>query len=202
VSKQVYIAGPMRGHPEFNFPAFDAAALLGRQLGFRVISPAEMDREAGINEKKKITVTPSMCRTFAARDLHAILCCDAIALLPGWRKSVGATAEMAAAKWIGLEVLDATTFEPLHETAVQEAQRICYGDRGDDYGHPLEECERMARLWGPILGTHVTPSQVCLCLIQMKVSREINKPKRDNRVDIAGYAECLNRIHEKLEAVA
>jgi hypothetical protein len=43
---RVYIAGPMRGIPEFNFPAFDAAAR-GRAMGLEIISPAELDRAHG-----------------------------------------------------------------------------------------------------------------------------------------------------------
>ena len=43
--KVVYIAGPMRGYAEFNFPAFDEARNRGILLGFQIVSPADMDRE-------------------------------------------------------------------------------------------------------------------------------------------------------------
>jgi hypothetical protein len=31
----------------------------------------------------------------------------------------------------------------------------------------------------------------------MKVSREVNKHKRDNLTDLAGYAECANMVAER-----
>jgi len=107
---KIYIAGPMRGYAQFNFPAFDEASARGRALGHRIVSPAEMDREADFDEKQTAEITPAMSRAFAKRDTAAILECDAIALLPGWERSTGAKAELALAKWIGIEVLDARTF--------------------------------------------------------------------------------------------
>lgn len=47
---RIYIAGPMRGYPNFNFPAFDEAAARGRALGHEIISPAEIDREKSVKE--------------------------------------------------------------------------------------------------------------------------------------------------------
>jgi hypothetical protein len=202
VTKRIYVAGPMRGYPKFNFPAFDEARDRGLALGHFIISPADIDREADPDAENMdpASITPEMCRKYAERDLDAILTCDAIAVLKGWEKSVGATAEVAVARWLKLPVLDATTFEPLAErgeTVLEEAQRLVYGDRGLDYGHPLDECCRIASLWSIILKAKVKPEQVPLCMVAMKISREMNRRKRDNAVDIAGYAECLNRIHEE-----
>lgn len=113
-----YIAGPMRGYPNLNFPAFDAATRLGRALGWDVISPADIDRQSGINEAEDMVFTPEMIRAFVLRDVGALLELraengDAIALLPGWMRSTGAKAELAVATWLGLKILDATTFLPL-----------------------------------------------------------------------------------------
>jgi hypothetical protein len=38
---RAYIAGPMTGLPEFNFPAFHAAAASLRARGFEVENPAQ-----------------------------------------------------------------------------------------------------------------------------------------------------------------
>lgn len=89
------------------------------------------------------------------------------------------------------------------ETALQEAQRLVHGDRGADYGHPIDDYTRTGRMWGAILGIgDIDPRICCLMMAAVKISRECNKPKRDNRVDLAGYAECANMIAERQESAA
>src|SRR5690606_42133544 len=75
-----------------------------------------------------------------------------------------------------------------------EAHRLVHGQRGQDYGHPYEDFSRTAKIWSAILGIEVTPRQAILCMIAVKISRECHRPKRDNRVDIAGYAEALDMV--------
>ena len=43
--KRLYVAGPMRGIKDFNFPAFDEAATFLRNAGYEVCNPADRDRE-------------------------------------------------------------------------------------------------------------------------------------------------------------
>ena len=85
------------------------------------------------------------------------------------------------------------------ETILQEAQRLVHGPRQTSYGHPFDDFTRTGRMWGAILGTEgpIPPDLVALCLIAVKVSREVNAPKRDNIVDIAGYAETLSLVRER-----
>ena len=90
-------------------------------------------------------------------------------------------------------------YEAWRETVLQEAQRLVYGDRGETYGEPLDDFTRTAQLWSVVLDTTVDAEDVALCMILLKLSRELYQPKRDNRVDIAGYAECLNRVTEERE---
>ena len=61
------------------------------------------------------------------------------------------------------------------------------GERQTAYGHPADDFRRVATM-AEALGIKVTPEQVALFQILIKLSREVNQPKRDNRVDIAGYA--------------
>lgn len=77
-----------------------------------------------------------------------------------------------------------------------EANDIVMGDRQDDYGHPYHDFFRTAKIWSAIIGVDVTPQQVALCMIGVKVSRECNKHKRDNLVDIAGYAETCSMVND------
>ncbi|RME72846.1 MAG: hypothetical protein D6781_01550 [Verrucomicrobia bacterium] len=76
-----------------------------------------------------------------------------------------------------------------------EAEACVLSARQAAYGHPAENFARTARLWSVVLETAVTPEQVALCMILVKVARELHAPKRDNRVDIAGYAQTLEMVH-------
>ena len=110
--KSIYIAGPMRGLPLFNFPAFDRAAELLRADRWTVYNPAEADRDNGFDETGHTGNEPiTELVNFDLREALASCCeficleADAIYMLEGWEKSLGATAERALALAIGLEVL-------------------------------------------------------------------------------------------------
>ena len=188
---QLYLCGPMRGLPAFNFPAFHAAAARLRGLGHEVWSPAERDIVDGFDLTKDETRPLTYYMT---HDLPAVCQADAVAVLPGWRASVGASLEVHVAQVCGIPVLDATTLGLLSETVLEEAQRLVYGERGATYGHPLDDFSRTATIWSALLNVSVTAEQVALCMVALKMSRETYQPKRDNRTDMAGYAECLDRI--------
>jgi hypothetical protein len=79
-----------------------------------------------------------------------------------------------------------------------EADSIANEERSRDYGHPLINHQRIAAFWNVqlagILTAPITPRQVCLMMIGVKLAREINAPKRDNLLDIAGYVKCIEMI--------
>jgi len=97
----IYIAGPMTGIPEFNFPAFDEAKK-DLERDWNVISPADMDREIGFEVTHE--VTPEFLRDAMRRDINAVMHVDALYALAGWEQSKGASAEVALAKWRGIPV--------------------------------------------------------------------------------------------------
>ena len=114
-----YIAGPMRGIPEYNYPAFMAAAEALRNNGWEpVYNPAELDIEQDDTDYTEFTIqdqklhdTARAARRFCRRDtrvLHTLLFAengDAIVMLPGWENSVGATTERSVAIWVKLAVM-------------------------------------------------------------------------------------------------
>jgi hypothetical protein len=82
------------------------------------------------------------------------------------------------------------------ENILQEADRITSTTRPSDHGHPKEQLPLAAALWSPILGIEVTPEQVALCMVQLKVSRYLARPKRDDLVDICGWTRTIERLEE------
>lgn len=112
----IYLAGPMRGYPEFNFPAFFKAAAELRAEGHSVFNPAERDiQRDGVNWGDKVPdgdIVKSEALGFDRRvaifdDLSYIIHeADAIALLPGWENSKGARAERATAEFLDLEIIE------------------------------------------------------------------------------------------------
>ena len=82
-----------------------------------------------------------------------------------------------------------------------EAEYLINGPRQDVYGHPFDNFTLLSSLWAPVLNVPITPEQVAICLIQLKISRLVNSPgNRDSVVDIAGYAGCLGKIQEYRQA--
>lgn len=195
VQRTIYIAGPMRGKKYFNFPAFDEARDLLQSEGYNVISPADMDREAGFDplvlgedyDWNDLTKCDFSLSDAIDRDLEALRRCDAIYLLQGWQRSRGATAEKALAEWIGLHV-----FYQQEEDILLEALRITKGERNAQYGPPEQDFTRTAAMWTALKGVEFEAREVAMFMIALKLSRETHQRKRDNAVDIAGYARCLD----------
>lgn len=107
-----YLAGPMRGYPEYNFPAFHAAAAKLRGHGLIVWSPAENDVHAdGFDPTKQGSHAP--LRHYMKRDLPAVLNADMVCVLPGWEKSQGAQLEVHVARECGIPVYWAENMQPV-----------------------------------------------------------------------------------------
>jgi hypothetical protein len=95
-----YLGGPMRGYPEYNFPAFHEAARWLRSEGWTIFSPAERDEaDPTINSDKDQAGWADHLGLdyFMAFDLKAVCEHDAVILLPGWEKSQGARLEAMVA---------------------------------------------------------------------------------------------------------
>lgn len=77
---------------------------------------------------------------------------------------------------------------PEHSAILQQADELINGQRAKDYGDANESFQQLAALWSPILGVQITPAQVALCLVQLKISRLLHTPNHtDSWVDAAGY---------------
>ena len=111
---RVYLAGPMTGLPQFNYPAFMSVAAKLRGAGFEVVSPAEMDdpatQAAALASLDGAPGTGSAngesWGDFLARDVKLLADdgIEAVIALPGWEKSKGARLETFVASLCGLPV--------------------------------------------------------------------------------------------------
>jgi hypothetical protein len=59
------------------------------------------------------------------------------------------------------------------------AAELVSGDRQDAYGHPLDNFTRASKIWSVILDCEVSAEQVSLCMVGMKIAREVNQTKPD-----------------------
>jgi hypothetical protein len=67
--------------------------------------------------------------------------------------------------------------------------------RRRQYGASVDLFERVAVRWSQVLGTRVTPAQVIVCLVDLKVARLAHDPRHlDSITDVAGYAGCLAEV--------
>jgi Domain of unknown function (DUF6378) len=67
--------------------------------------------------------------------------------------------------------------------------------RRREYGEPVDLFEQVAARWSLTLGTKISPAQVGLCLIDLKVSRLAHDPRHfDSQVDVAGYAAVVREV--------
>jgi len=126
---RIYIAGPMHGMPGFNETAFlDAQVALSEKghdvenpfvIGAKFANQTEIDKSfAALREWEEVCPMADKrygeakrnfkdcALAFRVRDyeLATVRSCDAIYLLKGWRKSVGAKSELLEALRNGLEV--------------------------------------------------------------------------------------------------
>lgn len=92
---RLYIAGPMTGLPELNFPEFERVAVALRSKGHEIISPHEVcpDKSMAWRDAMK-------------RDIVVLLECEGIVRLNGWERSRGASLEHYIAAELGLTIYD------------------------------------------------------------------------------------------------
>lgn len=119
---RVYLAGPMTGLPEFNFPAFNAEAAILRAQGLTVINPAEH----GIVEGAEWA-------DYLRHDIAGLASCERIHLLRGWENSKGARLEVHIAQQLGMVITR-------QEGATLQAQPAEVSDAGAPFGMLRTTC--------------------------------------------------------------
>ena len=68
-------------------------------------------------------------------------------------------------------------------------------ERGTAYGDAAASMATVAARWSLTLGNPVTPAQVVLCLIDLKLARLAHNPTHhDSIADVIGYAALMSEI--------
>jgi hypothetical protein len=214
----VYVAGPMRGKVDHNYPTFHAVTENLRRQGFIVKNPAENfdgDQSHELSEYMEL-------------DLQMVMDTEGIVLLPGWRDSELGRIEAAMAKALEHKFYEATLVDETDAsygvdpfspdswiitpiptpTSTDnrgidgEARSLVFGARNATYGSPALDFTVIGRIWAAILSAHlqehiedIPPDVVAVLLTGLKLGRQGRTPgHHDSRVDVIGYQLCLDRI--------
>ncbi|MET0887683.1 MAG: DUF4406 domain-containing protein [Mycetocola sp.] len=97
MSTIVYVAGPMTGLPDYNYPAFNEAAAQLTAAGYSTLNPVD-------SEKHNPSGVKQTWDWYMRHALRMVTNADGIALLPGWAQSEGASLEVQVARRLGLDV--------------------------------------------------------------------------------------------------
>ena len=112
--RKIYIAGPMRGLPDFNYQKFNAVEAELAANGWNVSNPVKIGEKFGTAEE--INGSAILLEAVMQSELLAVKLADAIFLLRGWQHSEGARMELAAALEksadVYLEENDAPAYDP------------------------------------------------------------------------------------------
>ncbi len=125
---KLYLAGPIRGLPLNNYPAFDSAAAALRAAGHVVANPVEHARAHGFGELNE-AYEPEDFHALFRWDLESVMESEGVAFLPGWRKSRGSCAERTVAHYLGIPCFDVNAAGELspqarhHEPAIEWTAR-------------------------------------------------------------------------------
>lgn len=109
--RRIYIAGPMSGHPGFNYDRFDEAEKQLVSAGYDAVFPAVLTQRSPIDPDALAPgITYEDC---LARGIEKLGTADAVAVLSAWEDSPGARLEVALATLRGLDVAPLEDWLPL-----------------------------------------------------------------------------------------
>lgn len=83
---------------------------------------------------------------------------------------------------------------------LQVADALIHGERAEEYGHPSENFQDIADGWSLMLRSKLKEPldkrDIFRCNVITKLCRDRHKKKRDNLVDIAGYAGTAEMVED------
>lgn len=200
MNKKAYLTALPHGDSRNNLDEVQTAAHILVNQGFTVFHHALKPLGTGLD--RECPTDPDGRVTFIRTSFDRMMWADALVVMSGWENSPQAKAEVAIARWRGIPVweypglneLDLSLEKAAPEDILEEALRITRGDRQAQYGPPDQDFQRTAKIWSALKGIELTANDVAMFMIALKLSRQTHQRKRDNWVDIAGYARCGSLI--------
>lgn len=190
-----YIAGPMSGHPEFNYPAFFAMENRLRDLGIQDILNPVYIADGELGHPYDFYIRHSMKMLIQAQS---------IVMLNGWKGSKGAELEYHTAMTMGIPVFnqdlelltdDIPIIDEDNINIFEEAQKLILGARQTQYGSPKQNFTAIGRIWGALINIpDIAPETVAIMMAGLKLARQSNLHKTDNLVDCVGYVGTVQLI--------
>ena len=94
--------------------------------------------------------------------------------------------------------------EQIENSVLLDAYNVVHEERDPEYGPALEDFTSLGILWATLINRYlkkqgfksipmIPPRVVGNMMIALKINRDVHFPKRDNMVDVAGYAENVER---------
>ena len=87
-----------------------------------------------------------------------------------------------------------------YKSIAQIADSIMHGDREEHYGRPSDNYGHLAELWNAYIHRktgkriELSAKDCLMMMLLLKINREAKIPKRDNLIDIIGYAICIDEL--------
>jgi hypothetical protein len=79
---------------------------------------------------------------------------------------------------------------------LEEATRLTATDRQEKYGTPYNNHRRIANLWSAYMDQEITPEQVAVMMVLMKIARSMQEHHPDNYVDGTAYFAIAGELAE------
>ena len=98
-----------------------------------------------------------------------------------------------------MNITDGDTGNRGTQSVLLEADSLVNGQRQADYSNPIHNWTETARCASLLTGKELSAADCVNVLIATKLMRETYRHKRDNLVDLAGYAEILNRVKDAVD---
>lgn len=193
-----YLAGPMRGYPNFNKETFDEVAdfVYSGPHAYKTFNPHSVFNGDQTRE----------LADYLSIELPILMQCKGVIFLPNWWRSEGARIEYMVAQATGKKMYEFNKdcapwcLREVRKPVELHAAELVYGDRTNEYKDPYTDFEGTALQWSATAGQSIDPKQVPLMMAQLKLNRLNNNiTHRDSLVDTIGYMLCLDWMIRKDE---